>query len=138
MRNPSDIVIDGDVYRVTPLPAGKGLRVFVIVAKTVSPALSKIGSLKELGDGLLEGLSAVTEKLDPDDFVTVCNLLAENTTLRRKDGKELGLSAVFDMHFAGNYVALVKWLKFALEVNLGPLPELGLAKAQSASHGAAS
>jgi hypothetical protein len=80
--------------------------------------------------GLLEGggggaigraLAGLLERVSPEEIVEVARQLAATTEVSQPGGRAPAqLSEVFDVHFAGDYLALVDWLRFALEVNFGP------------------
>ena len=39
----------------------------------------------------------------------------------REGAGQVALDKVFDLHFAGDYESLLRWLAFSVEVNFGPL-----------------
>jgi hypothetical protein len=55
--------------------------------------------------------------ISEEDYDWLCGVFADQTFVSLPNGKEPQLSQVFDMHFAGNYMAMIQWLWFSLEVN---------------------
>jgi len=119
-REPQQKTINGVLYEVTPLGASKGLQLFTRVARVVGPGLERVTSLEDASGAVLAALGTLAENLDADNLEAICRLLADST-MARVNGKELALGAVFDAHFAGDLGSLFEWLKFGIEVNLGPL-----------------
>lgn len=116
MREPQTKAIGGVLYEVTPLPAGKGLALLTRLAKLVAPALAAAPSLKDIGNFAGEAIAGLLENLTEEDTAHVCRVLAENTRVQKPTGMA-ALAAIFDLHFQGDYLALVEWARFALEVN---------------------
>lgn len=105
-------VIEGKEYSVTPLGAVTGRKVLTRLLKIVGPAIDKAS----IGD-----LVANLQESDIDYF---CDLFAKSTRVTTGTDKNnmpvqplLSDNGLFDLHFAGNYGAMVLWLKFCLEVN---------------------
>jgi len=118
MREPERKEIGGKVYEVTPMPAGKGLGVMQRMAKAAAPAVLK-AARGETG-GELVAIADLVESLASDDLAAIAKLFAEHAMVG--DGENMvKLSTVFDVHFAGDYLALFEWLAFAAKVNFGPL-----------------
>lgn len=102
-------------YTVTPLDAIKGRRAFVRLANAAAPVLSRASSPEDLVGTLL---SALSEK-DVDHF---CDLFGLTSTVTGGDYGErtpLLTNNTFMNHFAGNYLDLLEWLAFCVEVNFG-------------------
>ena len=129
MRHPERETIGGRVYEVTPLPAGPGVRVMVQLARMFAPALGAATSLTALATAVRSGFADVADRLDPEQLEALCRTLATYTRVEVTPGKVVGLSEVFDLHFQANYFELLLWLKFALQVNFGPLVDEVLARA---------
>lgn len=99
-------------YRCTQLGALKGRKVLVRLLKTVGPAL----------DGVSEGsvgslLGKLASSLDEDTVDYLCDTMAARTEVELPSGKSVDLAGIFELHFAGKYGEMVKWLAFAVEVN---------------------
>jgi len=118
MREPERKEIDGKVYEVTPMPTSKGLSVMQRMAKAAMPAVLK-AARGETG-GELVAVADLVESLASDDLPAIAKIFAEHSMVG--DGESMvKLSGVFDVHFAGDYLALFEWLTFAAKVNFGPL-----------------
>jgi hypothetical protein len=108
--------IDGFEYRVTQLGAKQGRVVFTRLAKVLGQAMADKDN----------PIAALASSLDPGDVDYLCDTFAPVTTVNIQ-GKEPRLSDIFDMHFAGKYGPLLKWLGFCMEVNFGSfLDEMGI------------
>ncbi len=117
MREPQSRAIGPCKYIVTPLGASAGLRVLTILLRVFGPALDSVKSFGDVEAAVLLGLRSITERLDGADLEAVQRALAEQTLVELSPGKQPKLSAIFDHHFAGDYLPLFQWLVFALEVN---------------------
>lgn len=120
MREPQRTTIAAWVYSVRPLPAGPGLALLARLARMLGPG---VAGLLEGGGGAAIGraLSQLLERVAPEEVVEIARQLAATTEVSQPGGRApASLAEVFDVHFAGDYLALVDWLRFALEVNFGP------------------
>ena len=63
--------------------------------------------------------SALADAVDPDEFDRIVEQLAATTEVWGPGFGDAGapLGRNFDEHFASRYVAMLKWLAFALKVN---------------------
>jgi hypothetical protein len=126
--------IGGTSYRVTQFGVGQGLPLLVKLAKLLGPSLAAslkgLGgkSLKQgqdvldlpvgvLGDAVLE----LAERLQEETVVALVHQLAESTQVSkgsdRGGEKWVPLTDELELHWAGNYLNMLKWLAFGLEVN---------------------
>lgn len=122
MREVQSRVIQGVRYEVLPLPAGRGVRVMAQLAKVIGPGIGEAASLAEAAANIGRTIGAFTERLDPDVVETLCREFAATTTVTAGQSRtSLGAGIAFDEHFAGQYDALLEWLRFCMEVNFGPL-----------------
>lgn len=128
-------VIGGALFRVKPLGALKGQVILFRLIKAVGPAVSRLAvAVAAKGGSLAEGavLAAVLANLPtvavvffehatPDVLAEVTTALAAETEVSMDEGEHfIGLSTVYDKHFAGKYRDLMTWLVFAIQVNFGP------------------
>lgn len=97
-------------YRVTPLGARDGCRVLSRLMKMMGRGAVKGSELEAIG-AILENL----EESDLDYFITAFD---KYTSVHIGD-KWPGLADIFDAHFVSDYLEMLTWLKFALEVNFG-------------------
>lgn len=108
-----DRVIGDCTYRVTQLGAIQGQKVMVRLANVLGRAGAK-------GGDLAAKLAGIASSLSEEDMTFLCNAMAERTLIQGSEYKGLTkLQDVFDMHFAGRYLEMLRWLAFALEVNFG-------------------
>lgn len=131
---PKTQTIGAYTYTVFPLTAIPGRRAFVRLAKALGPALGVAATVKE-GDetGMVNAFARLMGALSEDDVDYFCDLFAQSTTVRMgKD--EPKLFDIFDIHFAGRYMEMFRWLAFCVGVNYGDFfAGLRKAKAESAA-----
>lgn len=134
MRNPVETTIGACQYRYTPLPAGRGLKVLARVAKLAGPALARLAetnlsgvanALRNGSDGSVDfagAIEALVERVDGEELAWLCKELATQTMVRGPHHKGfVRLDDQFDDHFCADYLSMFHWLKWCLEVDLGPL-----------------
>lgn len=123
MREPQSTTIGAWRYSVRPLPAGQGLALMARLSKMLGPGVAALVS----GDGggaIGRALSGLLERVNPEEVVEIARHLAATTEVSQPGGKvPASLAEVFDVHFAADYMAMMEWMKFALEVNFGPFVE---------------
>lgn len=119
MREPRTKNIDGVDYTVAPLGAEQGFPIAIEIGQMFAPFVSKIESLDSLDASVFPAIAELLGKLSGKRLMEMAKLFAEQTTVAFPDGRKLALSAtgVFGVHFAANYMALMKFLVFAAEVN---------------------
>ena len=115
-RKVEEATIDGVRYQVQQVGAALGAEIMFRLARSFGAIIA----------GLNVGTLSV-ESLSPADFNWLLKQLVSGTKVgivdEKGDGRErmADLSFVFDDHFAGRYPQMLEWMKFALEVNFGPL-----------------
>lgn len=119
-------VIDGIRYTVRMLPARKGYKLALRMAKAAGPAIAMFvdkavsgGADAVLNESISEGTfsTAVATLVDRLDESTVDDVIQQMSECTEADGQLL--HRIFDLHFMGAYDRMVKWLAFALKVNFG-------------------
>lgn len=140
MREMHKTRINGHAYEVTALPATRGWKLLLRVVKIVGPSLGividGVGLSADEGEpeNLLERLSkkkvkdkffeqaiaSLAQRLDEDGVEYIIEELSSVTRLRLNADK-MGpkLNEVFEAHFQGKPVDMIKWLGFALKAQLG-------------------
>src|SRR5438105_8238745 len=109
--------IGGNQYKVFQFGARKGRTVLFRLFKVLGPGLSALAQADKASDALGPALMALAESANEDDFTYLCDACAEVTKLIQtasfSDGKtqeiEQDLNKVFDEHFRGKYVDMVRW-----------------------------
>ena len=132
--------IRGFSYVVMQLGAGKGREVMLRLAKVTGPAIGAIlaavpgGKLQNILDADVTALGPavgkIFESLSAQDLAFFCQTFGETTLVYLEENKHPRVIDVFDEHFAGNYLAMLQWLAFAVEVNFSDFFE-GAAKPSS-------
>lgn len=122
--------IGGIVYEVIPLAAIAAIKLEARVARTLLPVIGESASLAgrdknkpvstddlltiaRMADGVLEALDDATIDYLFGLFAPCSHAILGPSKLSLKD--------TFDEHFRGRSVECLEWLRFCLEVNLGPL-----------------
>lgn len=118
MKPARSIQIGATTYAVTPVGAGIGLQVAARLAHLIAPMLAAGGGgdPKEVGARVLRDFLQSPALFDHVKFL--CDSFALGTVIQGQGGAPVQLSTCFDVHFAGDYGALLEWLAFALEVNM--------------------
>lgn len=127
MLKTEERTIGGSAYKVTQLGASAGMQLMVRLTKVLGPVLGELTRgmgegetdlMSVRGDALAGALQQLGEKLNYEDLDYVCETLGAFTEVSNGDGKWLRLKRdIREVHFAGNYGDLFRWLGFALEVN---------------------
>ncbi len=121
MRDPQSTTIGAWRYTVKPLPAGAGLALMARLAKMLGAGAAGLLGGDSTSAAVARAVGSLLERVNPEEVVEIARQLAAATEVSQPGAKAPALlSEVFDLHFAGDYMALVEWLKFALEVNFGP------------------
>lgn len=115
MRKPVTKKIGKTTYRVTPLGAKQGCKVFTRLANLLGSGLKGAGP----GMDRFAAFGTALESLKDSDFEYFCDAFAPVTEFNTGDQRWPHLSDFFDDHFAGNYLEMLEWLEFAVEVNFG-------------------
>ena len=140
--------IGGHKLVVTQLATGEGLRLFFKLAKLVGPS---VGTLIREWQGksiqretVGKALTELINKLEWGEFNDFVQTFARNTKLivahvneKTGDSEERRVSleqTIGNVAFAGDYLALVQWLGFCLELNFASFfAGLGLTSPQSSA-----
>lgn len=112
-KTPETRSIGSSDYTVHPHGAVKGRALLLRLTKMMAPVFGGV-TQANLGDKLSSVLDGFTEA----DLTFFCDEFAPKTFVN-VDGGEIQLSKIFDLHFQDNYLEMVKWLQFAVEVNFG-------------------
>jgi len=117
-RETRETTIDGCTYRVTQLGATTGAQVMFRLGRAFAAVMASVSQ----GELDLAALS-------PSDFDWIVVTMKASTKFDLVDTvgggtvRTVDLAPLFDEHFAGRYGQMLEWLKFALEVNFGPLAD---------------
>lgn len=126
------IEIDGRTLRARKFATRHGLRVLTRLSAVVGPALANAGDVQLAVGSLLD-------RVKPDDVDWLIDEFAQQTEYLAGGGNWLKLSIgdVFDTAFGSNYGAVIKWLKWSLEINFADfLASIGLTRLKGASQAA--
>lgn len=142
MQKTETVQIDGDEYELTQLGALEGRKILTKLLQMIGPSLQELAAAETLNEKAMgAAVAKALESLDEGTFELICDVFGKRTTVL-VDGKKPALTGpVFDQHFAGRYLAMMKWLFACMKLNffdfldaaqlakLATLP--GLAKATS-------
>lgn len=105
-------------YKVTQLNAVTGRRVFTRLFKLVGPAMAKTEGRKG-DDALAAAMTGLLEHLSEDDVDYFCDVFSAVTSVSGGAYSKAApqLADVFLSHFAGEYLAMMQWLAFCMQVN---------------------
>ena len=112
-----EIVINGNTYTVTQMPARRALKVQAKLMKLLGGAFSHTITAKDKQDMIKQFpkiISLLVEQIDEKTFDSFVMELVEYYV--RKNGKEI-TDKNFDLEFAGSLNELFLLLQFILEVN---------------------
>jgi hypothetical protein len=104
-------------YHVRPVDTSIGLRVIALASNLAGPALASFKSDADISSAVAYLIA--NPKL-ADYLPEMCRLLATASEVEL-NGARLPLggdAGLYEVHFAGNYGALIAWLTAACEVNL--------------------
>lgn len=127
MREPEVITLGEYTYEIKPLNTSAMIKLMAKLVQILGPSFAamlddpkQLASMSNIGGVLAE----LAERMDQDDVLAVCKVLAEHTLIIDGD-KKLYLggerAAQWEVHFQGDPVALFRWLGGALKLNFGPL-----------------
>lgn len=104
--------IDGVVYTVTQLGAKKGRRIWLKLMQVAAAPLKELSAQKKLDQAAIaSALATAIESLDDETTESLYAAFGETCTVLLPTGNNPYLKdEVFDQHFAGNYIAMSKWL----------------------------
>jgi hypothetical protein len=130
VREAQTLELDGRVFHVQQLPGKKATVLFHQLVAILVPVLAKAGAgaagVKTLADLDLSSVADAAEmlfhKLPEPEFMKLVERLAASATVEM-DGKRFDLWPKYDDVFRGDVLGVLRFLKFALEVNFGPLLE---------------
>jgi hypothetical protein len=117
-------------YRITQLGSSQGLKLLVRLFRALGPAIG--AALKGMGDQSVKASKALADLpvsvigdsvttlaayLTEDELENLANLMADHTELHKGGDKWIPLAQEKEIHFAGHYASLLKWLWACLGVN---------------------
>jgi hypothetical protein len=107
--------IDGNLYYVTQLGFSQGREVMVRLSKLLGPAFGRLNGEGGAVAAMGELAAAVTEA----DLVHLCRVFGTSTEVQIEGKRPRLTEQIQELHFAGRYDTMLKWLWFAIEVNYG-------------------
>lgn len=114
-------------YHVQQLDAVRGSNALLRLLKVIGPAFE--------ADDEGGALAKLAGSLSESELRWFCDLFAGQTTVTGgdiPDDHEPQLDGIFGEHFAGNYFAMLEWLRFAFEVNYASFFVIAAAKYKAA------
>jgi hypothetical protein len=121
---PVEKKIGANIYKTSPLPARRGLRVGMKIARIIAPAFAALaGASSGVGNildrkiepvALGKAVDLLFEHLDDRDFDALLNDILASTFVNDRE-----VLKVFDMHFANNYGELRELIIWVVAENFG-------------------
>lgn len=119
--------IGDHVYEVTQLDGWTGGVVMIRLGKILTPAMQAAIEIFAGGGAdaatqaatVIGGITSLLERLTEADWTYFVEVFGKTSEVEISPGKSAKVSAVGSIHFAGNYMEMVEWLAFAIEVNYG-------------------
>lgn len=113
------VTIDGTKYEMKRLGALEGRRVLARLGQVAGPALAELARTDGQGvESFAFAAAKLTEKLDPDTFDKICDIfMAQTRVFLKEDEAPWMTEAIFNDHFSGAYLKLLKWLGAHLQLN---------------------
>lgn len=112
--------IEGHSYRLHQLGAKDGRHMLVRLTKVLGPSLGRLADAdrSRLSESIAQAIYELSVHMTEEDLDWVCETFGKRTELELEGGalKVLDLE-LQELHFAGRYGAMVKWLGACLEVN---------------------
>jgi len=121
-------VIGGLTYTVQPLSTRRSLMVMTRVLKMSAPGFGDVVSLAEAARAVGVFLERISEDLDENVVLFVCESFAEVSKVELAPGRLVPMKDQWDDHFRGKPVELFEWVKACAEVSFGPLVDAARAK----------
>lgn len=107
MIEQKQVVVCGESFTITQLPATKGIRILKQIGKLAGPAMAGYQE-----DGLMKALGSLFENMDQIDVESIIKELVNSAS-------KGSMAINFDMEFAGKYDKLFNLVKEILEFNFG-------------------
>jgi len=123
MREPVEKQIGEHRYRIPLLPTSKGKPVLVRLVKLLGGPIGKLvegGSVSAIMAGKANvggALAELAANLSEADLDYLCEVFGGVCQVEAAPGKWVLVSQVAEIHFAGRYAHMMKWLGACLEVN---------------------
>ena len=113
MLKTKEISIDGKNFKVTQLGYSEGVELLTKLISIAGQAFEKQAEKESFS------LSRLAANLKVQDLKLVVDKLSNRTLIEREDGSDRWPKLDPEVDFSGEYGLMLKWLKFALEVNYG-------------------
>jgi hypothetical protein len=112
------VQIDGDEYELTQLGAIEGRRLLTRILKFAGPAIQSLAASETLSEiSFAAALAKAVEQLDEDTVDMLCEKFAAKTCLKIDNRWPPLDKTLFDQHFAGHYMKMMKWLGECMKLN---------------------
>jgi len=130
-RDTHSTEIDGYRYEMTMFGATQSYRLFHrlfrMLGPTLGPLLEALGTAKNLDDvdvgseAAIAAIRSLTQSVSEADLDHVIGQLREATHVGVEVGSEktVPLKQVFDLHFAGRFGPMARWIAWGLGVQYG-------------------
>jgi hypothetical protein len=118
MQKTETVQIDGDEYELTQLGALEGRKILTKLLHLLGPSLQELAAAETLNEkAIAAALAKALETLDEATLEQLCDAFGKKSTVTVADKKPALTGAIFDQHFAGRYLAMMKWLVASMRLN---------------------
>lgn len=139
--------IDGTTYHLHTLGARDGRHMLVRLTKVLGPSVGRLAESTvdpkgQGGKGLAEAVAGaiyeLSEHLSEADLDWICEKFGNRTEIDQEGGKRHLLDLELqELHFAGRFGTMIKWLAACLEVNFADFFAMSASAAKTAGLGGA-
>ena len=133
--------IDGDTYTIHQLGAGEGRKMLVRLTKVLGPSLGRLAEVQgekdpNLSEAIATAIYELSSHLTEADLDWACEVFGKRTELELEGGKIQVLDLELqELHFAGRFGSMLKWLGACLEVNFRDFFAMSASAAKTAGLG---
>lgn len=120
------VTIDGTKYEIKRLGALEGRRVLVRLMQVAGPALGALAESEAKGgiEAISLAVAKLAESMNAETFAYLCDTFIEQTRVYTAEDTAPNMTKqMFDEHFSGNYLAMLKWLAAHLKFNFADFLE---------------
>ena len=139
--------IDGQTYHLHQLGAKDGRHMLVRLTKVLGPSLGRLaeislpekgerlppGGRKSLGEAVAGALFELSATITEADLDWICQTFGGRTEVDLEGGKRILLDLeAQELHFAGRFGTMIRWLGACLEVNFRDFFDMSASAARTA------
>lgn len=127
--------IDGVQYKLHQLGARDGRHMLVRLTKVLGPSLGRLAEIDKdrLSEAIAGALYELSAHVTEADLDWICEVFGKRTEVELEGGKLMVLDLeAQELHFAGAFGSMIKWLGACLEVNFADFFAMSASAAETA------